>query len=365
MLFLVLLIFIILGVCVLFTFRAKKEKQNSWLQFYAKGKDAGFSFKEIELLRRLAIKSNLAEPSALFWSQNQLDLCIRSLVRSSRLAGSEKDADTQEFLSKLYDYRKKIEMEKPKVKNGISSSLQIGESQTLRLLLNGAGVFKSQVIKNIGPYLTIARPSSVNLPQGFPWIGQRVSVYFWREDDAGYVFDTDVLDEVYSKGRAALKLAHSESLFRTQKRKSVRIKTHKPAYLYLIGDEEDAEKIEVKPGLKCIIEDLSDSGCAVTIGGKAKPGIRVKLQFALEGAPLVMSGTVRSSEYREESNRSLLHIEADPLEMETRNHILGEVFGMLSDDEEPLPFRVLDEEIKDTDDRRTAQDNALYRQEGL
>jgi c-di-GMP-binding flagellar brake protein YcgR len=324
--------------------RKKKEKSGSWLQFYAKGKDAGFSFKEIELLRRLAVKSNLEDPSSLFWSQNQLDICIRSMVRSMHLSGGNEDVGNQDFLSKLYDYRKKIEMDKPKVKNGISGSRQISEGQILRILAAGSGVFRSQIIKNTAQYITISRPTSSKLPMNFSWAGLKVSVYFWREDDAGYVFDSDVLDEVFSKGIASLKISHSDTLFRTQKRKSVRVKMHKSAFLYLITNEEDADKMEVNPGLKCFLEDLSDSGCAVTIGGKAMAGLRVKTQFALNNVPIVMSGTVRSVDFKEDSNRSVLHVEADPLPIDIRNHILGEVFGMLPEEEEDLPFRLLDEE---------------------
>jgi c-di-GMP-binding flagellar brake protein YcgR len=360
MLFFILIVIIpILGILVLFLSRSKKEKQGSWVQFYVKGKDAGFSFKEIGLLRKLAQKSNLEDPGSLFWSQNQLDICIRSLVRTMRLSGNDEDQSAQDFLSKLYEYRKKIEMSKPRVKNGIESSRQISESQDLRVLISGSGVFRSKVIKNTGQYLVISRPTNPKFPADFSWNGMRISVYFWREDDAGYVFDSDVLDEVYTKGILSLKISHSDSLFRTQKRKSVRVKTHKSAFLYLITEEETANKLEIVPGLKCFLEDLSDTGCAVTIGGKAMPGLRIKVQFVLDNTPLSMSGTVRSVEYKEDTNRSLLHIEADPLPLETRNYILGEVFGMLPEDDDFIPFRLLDEEVEDQHDQSGSDNNVI------
>ncbi|GHV86312.1 pilus assembly protein PilZ [Spirochaetia bacterium] len=356
------------GISVLVLSQSNKDKKKSWIQFFAKGKDAGFSFKEIELLRRLAVKSALDDPSALFWSQNQLDMCIRNMVRSTRLAGGG-DQATQDFLSKLYDYRKKIEMEKPRIKNGITDTRQIEEGQTLRVLVNGQGVFVSKLVKNIGQYLTIARPNNPKLPTSFSWTGLKLSVYFWREDDAGYVFDTDVQDEVFSKGTASLKVSHGENLFRTQKRQSIRIKTHKAAFLYILDNDEVSDTIEMNPGLKCFVEDLSDSGCAVHIGGKAAVGLRIKVQFILNNAPICVSGTVRSLDYQEEENCSLLHMEADPMSIGTRNHILGEVFGMLPEEDEELPFRVLEEasdgnsseagEIADEADTSTMADNAL------
>jgi c-di-GMP-binding flagellar brake protein YcgR len=338
-------VILVLGLGYLLISRSRKDKSGNWVQFFAKGKDAGFAFKEIELLRRLAIQCNIDDPCALFWSQNQLDICIRSLVRGIRMSGESEEQGTQNFLSKLYDYRRKIEMNKPRIKNGISNSRQMSEGQMLRILVTGTGVFKSQVVKNTSQYMTISRPVNTKIASTMSWEGMKISVYFWREDDAGYVFDSDVVDEVYSKGVSSLKISHTDALFRTQKRKSVRIKIHKAAFLYLAKDGEEPHKIEIDPGLKCFLEDLSDSGCAVTVGGKADSGLRVKIQFALDNTAICMTGTVRSVSFREETNRSILHIESDPLPLEIRNQILGEVFGMLpEDEEEELPFRVLDDE---------------------
>jgi c-di-GMP-binding flagellar brake protein YcgR len=345
--FTLVVIAVTLGLVVFFLSRQKKEKQGSWIQFFAKGKDAGFSLREIELLRRLAVKCNIEDPSSLFWSENQLDICIRSLVRSSRMSGEAEESGTQDFLSKLYDFRKKVEMEKPRIKNGISSSRQISEGQTLRVLVAGTGVFKSQVVKNINSYLTIARPTNTKISASFSWSGLKIAVYFWRDDDAGYVFDSEVQDEVFSKGISSLKITHADTLFRTQKRKSVRIKFHKAAFLYLKKEGEEPGGLEITPGLKCFLEDLSDTGCAVTVGGRAVAGLGVKIQFALDNTAVSMSGIVRSADFNEETNRSMLHIEADPLPLETRNQILGEVFGMLpEEDDEELPFRLLDEEAE-------------------
>jgi c-di-GMP-binding flagellar brake protein YcgR len=323
------------------------HNKKGWVHFYAKGKDSGFSFKEIELLQRLATRSKLEDPTTLFFSHNQLDTCIRELVRSLRLSGTENEKANQDFLSKLYDFRKKIEMQKPRIKNGISNSRQISDGQNLRILVKGYGVYMSQVVKNTNSYIAISRPVNSKLPATFSWQGMKLSVYFWRDEDAGYVFDSEVLDEVFSKGIASLKISHTDSLFRTQKRKSVRVKKHKAAFLYPVQNEEDINTIEDKPGLKCFIKDLSDTGCAIKIGGKAQPGLRIKAQFHLNNSLISMSGTVRSVDYKEDSNISLLHIEADPLPIEIRNQILGEVFGMSPEDEEDLPFRVLGEEAEE------------------
>ena len=324
----------------------RKDKEN-WLHFFATGKDAGFSIKEIEMLRKLAVKSELKEPTALFFSLNQLEMCIRAFVKTLNVTGTINDPENQRLLSKLYDYRKKVEMEKPRIKRGITSSRQISDGQTLRILVPDVAVVESQIIKNTSGFITITRPSSNKLPGSFSWTGANISVYFWRNEDAGYVFDTYVIDEIFSKGLSSLKINHGEKLFRTQKRKSVRLKLHKPAYLYLLDKEDAFYIVETWPGLKCYMEDLSDTGCAVTIGGKARANIRVKIQFALNNNTICILGAVRSAEYKEDLNMSILHIEADPLPLEVRNMILGEVFGMLPNDENDLPFRLLAEEAEE------------------
>jgi len=342
----VLIIIIAASALLILLLSITDQNKKGWVQFYAKGKDSGFSFKEIELLKRLALKSKLEEPTALFFSQKQLDNCISSLIKSLRLAGTENDKENQDFLSKLYDFRKKIEMEKPRIKNGISNSRQISEGQNLRILVQNYGVYHSQVVKNTSGHLAISRPVNDKIPATFSWMGMKLSVYFWRSEDAGYVFDSEVQDEVFSKGIASLKISHSDSLFRTQKRKSVRVKKHKAAFLYPVANEDEIHKIEENPGIKCFMEDLSDSGCCITVGGKAKPGLRVKVQFHLNNSLICMGGTVRMVEHKEEMNRSKLHVEADPLPIEIRNQILGDVFGMLPEEEDDLPFRILGEEAE-------------------
>ena len=341
----ILLIASISIILIMFFNKTNKEK-IIWTHFYTRGKDAGFTIRELEILRRLILQINPEEPSSLFTSQEHLENCIRNFIRAINLAGGTGDPESQDLLSKLFDYRQKIEVDKPTGRGGIYSSRQISNGQNLRVLVEGSGVFRSQVIVNNDSSLVISLPISNKAPGSFSWMGQRLSIYFWREEDAGYVFDTDVMDELITRGLASLKVNHSDSLFRTQKRKSIRLKLHKPAYLYLLENDEDANVPETEPGLNCYLEDLSDSGCAIMVGGLGEADMRIKVQFELNNNPIIMSGTVRSVAYKEDLNRSLLRVEADPLLIEMRNIILGEVFGMMPEDEDDLPFKLLSEEAE-------------------
>jgi len=318
---------------------------GNWLQFFAKGKEAGFTIKDLEQLRKLVASCQIKDPISIFKSQKQFEIIIRSMVNTVRLSGEHNDPATQYFLSKLFDYFKKIEMESSEHKLKISNSRQISEGQILRVLVAGTGVYKSEVVKNFGNYLTIARPVNTKNAASMQWHGVKISVYFWREDDAGYVFDSEVIDEVFSKGISSLKVEHNDSLFRTQKRKSLRVKFRKAAFLYLIAEDDNPHRLEKSAGLRCMLEDISDTGCAFMVHGQASAGLRLKVQFSLNRIPICIPATVRSVEYNESTNSSLVRMEADPLPIGTRNHILCEVFDMLpEEDEDELPFRVLEEE---------------------
>jgi hypothetical protein len=196
------------------------------------------------------------------------------------------------------------------------------------------------------------------------WYGVKLSIYFWREDDAGYVFDTEVIDEVFSKGISSLKIEHNSSLFRTHKRKSLRVKFQKLAFCYLVREIDNPHKLEKTAGLRVMLDDISDTGCAFRVNGQATAGLRLKVQFSLDRVPVCMPGTVRSVEYNQEANNSLVRMEADPLPVGTRNHIMCEVFDLLpEEDEEELPFRVLEDEIDGGSSNVASNENGEMPQE--
>jgi c-di-GMP-binding flagellar brake protein YcgR len=282
-------------------------KRLSWLEFYVKGVEAGFSLREIHILSASAKLAGVQDTTNLFWSPRDLDRTISRLLAKEGVKAPEGGS----FLEKVYDLRKRLEFEQPRYKAGIHSSRQIAAGQRLRLLLQGVGVFACTLVESNSQFLVVSYPAGTHLPRDFQWKGQRASVYFWRKDDAGYVFDSYILDDMRVRSIPVIHLAHSESLLRTQKRKSVRSRVRTPASLYILKRIEGAfEKVERETGLRCIVQDLSEDGFAALIGGKAKVGMAVKAQFFVAEHQIVMSGTVKSVDFDAEANRSVLHVEA-------------------------------------------------------
>ncbi|MDR2659471.1 MAG: PilZ domain-containing protein [Spirochaetaceae bacterium] len=310
----------------------------SWVQFYTKGKEAGFSDTDIKLLKELAQHSGIEHPAALFWSQVQIDECIKKFIQEIKQNQTEFLPENQEFLAKLYDFRKKMEMDRPIYKNGISSSRNIDELQTVQVVALNVGAFKSKIIINRTDYISIERPDSLDIPQNFSWKGKHLLLYFWRKNDAGYCFETNVIDEINANNPPLLKLDHSDKLLRTQSRKSLRVKTHRIAMLYRVEDKPSTTKPEIMPGIKCYLEDISDSGCALMAGGTASAGLRIIVQFVIDNTALSISGIVRNVEYDEKKNTSLLHIESDLIPVSVKNKIFSVMFGMVSDNADVVPL---------------------------
>ncbi len=303
-----------------------------WLQFYTKGKEAGFSFREINLLRRIAVENKLDNPTALFWSIKQLDKSIRGIILKFRSKNMENDEESNYLLSKLFELRKRVEFELPKYKLGLKSTRNIPTHQRLKIMLPGEGPFLSMVVENLHKYMALSYPQGPRMPEGFSWKGQRIGVYFWRKDDAGYYFQTKVLEDFFDRKYPIIHVAHSDKLLRTQKRRSVRVETDLPAALFPLKSIDFANEVfEDGKGLRCRLLDISEDGAAVLIGGRAKVGLPIKIQFELSKEPIVMCGIVKGVNFDEKRNRSVLHIEAVPPSAPIRNKILTYVYNLFGE----------------------------------
>ncbi|MDR1257508.1 MAG: PilZ domain-containing protein [Spirochaetaceae bacterium] len=317
----------------IFTVKKSKSGENkvSWAQFYAKGSEAGFSNANIRLLKRLAQYSGMKYPAALFWSQKQMDDCIKNFIHDIKHEKTEFLNENQDFLAKLFDFRKKMEMDRPVYKNGITSSRYIEELQAVQVVVPDTGAFKSKVVRNTPGFIGIERPDSSALPPNFSWKHRNIMLYFWRKNDAAYCMETRVADEVLASSPPLLRIYHSDRLLRSQNRKSPRAMTHSAATLYIIGDGAVTAKPAVTPGIKCHLVNISDSGCCLAAEGLVSIGMRVIVRFSIDETPLSINGVVRGINHDTAKNTSLLHIEADITPINVKNKIFSVLFNMLDD----------------------------------
>ncbi len=303
-----------------------------WIEFYIRGKESGFKFREINLLRKVAVSNHLKDPTSLYWSVRQLDRCIRATIIRFRARGSMKDENSVHFLSKLFDFRKQVEFSQPKYRIGIRSSRNISPKQRIKIPFAGGGVYESQVVENMRKYLAISYPTGKALPPGFSWQGQKIMVHFWRPEDAGYFFESKVIGDYLDKQYPILHIMHSDNLVRNQKRGSIRIPVTFSASLFPLQTIGQANEVrEQKGGYRCKMLDLSEDGFAAVVGGKAKAGLPIKLQFPLNDSNIVMCGTVKGVNYSQKSNQSVLHVQAIQPSHSMKIDILTYVYGIFKE----------------------------------
>ncbi len=323
-----------LAIALLIVFRRLGGFGFPWLQFYIKGKESGFTLTELNLLRRIAVENRLKDPTSLFWSEKTLDRCIRATILRFRSRGEEDAPSASEFLGKLFEFRKRVEFNQPKYRLGLRSTRNVTQSQPLKITLPGApGAYSAKVVENMRKYLAITYPTGKTLPPGFSWQGQKINVYFWRQEDAGYYFETKVLGDYLNRKYPILHIAHADQLVRTQKRNSVRAELNGEARLFpLQSIQQGTEDIERAGGYRGKMVDISESGAAVMIGGKAKPGMPLKIQTRVNGRDVVLIGVVKGVTFREKKNVSILHVQAKPPSTLMRNAILTYVYNIFRDE---------------------------------
>lgn len=308
---------------------------KNYIHFFVTGLDSGFKPAQIAFLGKIAKTTGLEDPTTLFWSVPSLDRCTAEIVRKSKATGMVNDAETQNLLSGLYAYRTKLELDESRKKKGVQSSRDIAVGQRVRILLRGVGVFSSKVVRNTPKSMVLDYPSGTKVSgTSIDWTDRQISIYFWRHEDAGYVFDTVVIPDPVSAGRAVIHVAHADNLVRSQKRKSVRVRCSIYAQMYLLKPGEALENaLEPEPGMKCLVEDISEDGAMVIIGGKAVKGMQIKIQFMVHEVLIVMAGIIKAVEYNQDTNQSRIHFESGALNPRMKNAVLTFVYNVLPEAE--------------------------------
>lgn len=329
-----MLIGFIILISILLFFRLSYIHFKPQLDFLTTGVDNGFSFSEIHLLWKLGREADIENPHSLYVSLSALNQAIAIISLRARNDGTEYDNKMQVFLSKLYKFRTKLDLEHAN-KKGLESTKYLDKNQRLRIILKGQGVFSSVILNN-GYEMTIKVPVQDGIAKvpAENWVDRTVSVYLWRKKDAHYVFDTRVTNSGIFLGQPVIFLAQTNQLLRTQKRKSVRTSCELDAQLYFLPAEKvDYNAIEQEQGYRCIIEDVSEDGAMIRVGGQGQPNARIKLQFYLNNDLIVMFGIIRAVEYNSKINQSRLHFECLHVSAEMKNAILSFVYNVLPESE--------------------------------
>ena len=308
---------------------AKGPRRQGRLMFYSRGMDAGFAMAEIKLLWDAARRAELADPVSLYGSVEELDRTIGCISGDKGFAGREGGDPETVILKKLFEYRTKLEMGRSRYRSGLKSTRGIMPGQKLRIRAGGAGVYDSEVVDNESGYLTITIPSGNPLPPGFSWRGGKLNIYFWRREDAGYFFQTRVIERFSDRQNLHFRIYHSDEVLRSQKRRSVRAPARIPARFFALRNLDEANDVpESSSGRGCLIVNISEDGAALQVEWRGRRNQAFKLHFKVNDELIAVSGVVKRVHYGSEGNESILHVEFLPPSINVRMALLAYVFDI-------------------------------------
>lgn len=309
-------------------------KTDSSLGFYLKGNQLGFRVSELRALMRLSRQFGIADPSNMLLSGKTFDRCLRQILVKGNATGLMDDPQTVGLLFRALEYRMGVERNRPRHRTGMETTRTLAAGQLMKLLLPGIGLFQTRIVENSRTHIAVEMPVGKGLPSNHQWRNQHVEVYFWRRGDAMYYFSSTVLNSPEKTAlNPVLHLNHAEELMRTQKRANIRVEVLKEGRVMPLSEAIPADERWLPDhGYLCKVTDISETGAAIIVRGKVKPGRSVKIQIELGGLPIVMCGDIKSSTLNVTHNASLLHVEANPrLSTAMRVRVMAYVLGLVTD----------------------------------
>ena len=344
----ILIIFVVVFLLFMaFSFTLPGRKFFDLIRFFTEGKDKGFLFSNLLLLWRTASYVGLEDKSRLFWSVAALDECIRFIARQvENKLDTDVSQKMQLLLNKLYDYRTKIELEEVQKKRRLESTHEIYIGQICIIFVPRETTVYGKLTANTKDRLVFALyDASADRAEKVNWQNKAIKVYFWKQNDAGYVFTSEAVKAKKIDDHIEIYVRHSKKMVRTQKRKSVRASCDIEGLMFPLrtGDPYNSD-YETQGGVKSNVKDISEDGAMFFVRGKAAKGIRMKLQFTLKNTEIVMCGKIVRFIYDQPSNKSRVHFQCEFLDQKMKNVILSYIYNIAVDDNTEFIKNILDEE---------------------
>lgn len=167
--------------------------------------------------------------------------------------------------------------------------------------------------------------------------GERFEIYFWRERDASYHFETEVIGQTRMQSVITV-FKHVDELERTQRRRYHRIETSIPVAAIPVTREEldsisRGEDVDTKghPGLQAYMIDISPAGFALAAKAPLTSGdiVYLELPSGSQEPAIPVLGAIVNVTRRETTGESLMHAEFAGLRSDTQERIFHFIFSQI------------------------------------
>ncbi len=274
-----------------FSVRVFKANNISKKNYTSLARSVELNNDESKTLLELIVKFKLKYPLTCFTNSKILDDVLRKGLHSIEDNNNLSDKEKNERSFILLEIKRKIDSSLRK-SIGIKSTHFISEGQKIVIFARGKGYFYANVIKNSKSFLMIEIISKKVQKKLF-LISDFLKVYLWREEDAGYTFESEIIG--YGNNIRVYLLKHSEKLFRSQKRKYRRIPVNILVDIYQIYviPKEDYKRYSI--GTKVIkgnIINISSGGVKIRTDGLTGDEKFIKLLFSINKYNITAIGKI-------------------------------------------------------------------------
>jgi len=290
------------------------EKISSGV-FRREAKRMGLSGFSIDMLENLVRMCKVKQPLLVFSSASLLDDTLKKGLYSLDNSRDLTDEERENRRATIFHIKQTIERNARKGAV-LRSTNSLRPGQLLTITPEGAAAYSSKVISNMKDFLTVSAPAQ---PAGTDtrWMrGTKLSVYLWRDNDAGYSFVSKVLGYDTVKAVPSVLIQHSRTLRREQRRRNRRREIMRQCFYYPIRIVETGQgrKLERKASVEQnmrtlgIVVDLSAGGCAVQTMNPFDRGKLTMVEFDIDRkAPIRAFGKVIHV-HRKKGRGGIMHI---------------------------------------------------------
>ena len=288
---------------------AAEEEASSGASFRRAARSFGLPAAHVAMLENLVRVTKVKQPTMIFRSSGLLDDTLKKGLYSLQAARNIAPEEREKRAALIFQIKQIIERGSGRGA-ALRSTTLLKPGQALSVAPEGRASFASRLVSNMKDFLTVAAPHPTAGTDARWMRGTQLSVYLWRDGDAGYSFQSKVLGYDTVKGISCILIQHSRTLRREQRRRNRRRQIMRACFYYPIRIDEVPEGRTVqrrasversRRGLGTVI-DLSAGGCGIQTVAPLDKGKLVLVEFDIDRqAPVRAFGKVVSA--RRQGNR--------------------------------------------------------------
>ncbi|HTP57906.1 MAG TPA: PilZ domain-containing protein [Spirochaetia bacterium] len=292
-----------------------EAERHSTASFKRMARTYGLPPAHTDMLEQLVRLCKVKQPALVFTSPGLLDDTLKKGLYSLRASRGMTEEEREKRSAIIFQIKQILERNARRG-SSVKSTVYLKPGQVLTITPQDGSPFSSRLISNMKDFLTVATPQGTAGGDTRWMRGTTLTVYLWRENDAGYSFQSKVLGYDTVKGVSCVLIQHSRTLRREQRRRNRRREIMRACFYYPIRITEVPEgrtiqrKANVERSMRALgtVIDLSAGGCAIETMHPFERGKLVMVEFDIERAAAIRAFGKVVSARRQKGRGGSMHL---------------------------------------------------------